>query len=173
MPGISRQQTIYLERFDFGSMVKWFNQLFDEEIAYQPISQPSESANHPLALKRVLCPAVANQQCFYNQWISRAISFVYSLLFTLKSTLAKDVHAVFHKWYCWLPKYFPYYLSLGHCDRFIFLNFAVSVLWFQQVSGYWINKKFICSTVLHTFFVLSASQLTASFPFSMRTSSRL
>ena len=109
--GHQRQQTIYLERFDFGSMVKWFNQLFDEEIAYQPISQPSESANHPLALKRVLCPAVANQQCFYNQWISRAISFVYSLLFALKSTLAKDVHAVFHKWYCWLPKYFPYYLS--------------------------------------------------------------
>ena len=39
--------------------------------------------------------------------------------------------------------------------------------------SYWLIKKFICSTVLHTFFVLFASQLTAALPFSMRTSSHI
>ena len=34
-----------------------------------------------------------------------------------------------------------------------------------------LRKKFICSTVLHTVFVLFASQLTAALLFSMRTSS--
>ena len=34
-----------------------------------------------------------------------------------------------------------------------------------------LRKKFICLTVLHTVFVLFASQLTAALPFSMRTSS--
>ena len=34
-----------------------------------------------------------------------------------------------------------------------------------------LSKKFICLTVLHTVFVLFASQLTAALPFSMRTSS--
>ena len=33
-----------------------------------------------------------------------------------------------------------------------------------------LRKKFICSTVLHTVFVLFASQLTAALLFSMRTS---
>ena len=36
-----------------------------------------------------------------------------------------------------------------------------------------IKKKFICSTVLQTVFVLFALQLTAALPFSMRTSSLL
>ena len=34
-----------------------------------------------------------------------------------------------------------------------------------------LRKKFICSTVLHTVFVLYASQLTAALLFPMRTSS--
>ena len=34
-----------------------------------------------------------------------------------------------------------------------------------------LKTKFICSTVLHTLFVLFASQLTAALPFSMTTSS--
>ena len=34
-----------------------------------------------------------------------------------------------------------------------------------------LRKKFICLTVLHTVFVLFASQLTAALSFSMRTSS--
>ena len=34
-----------------------------------------------------------------------------------------------------------------------------------------LRKKFICSTVLHTVFIIFASQLTAALPFSMRTSS--
>ena len=34
-----------------------------------------------------------------------------------------------------------------------------------------LRKKIICLTVLHTVFVLFASQLTAALPFSMRTSS--
>ena len=36
-----------------------------------------------------------------------------------------------------------------------------------------LRKKFICSTVLHTVFVLFALQLAAALPFSMRTSSTL
>ena len=55
-----------------------------------------------------------------------------------------------------------------HCDRFIFCI----LLWVHHNSMLLtLRKKFICSTVLHTVFVLFASQLTAALPFSMRTSS--
>ena len=60
-----------------------------------------------------------------------------------------------------------------HCDRFIFY---ISLWVFHNSNKSklltLIKKKFICSTVLHTVFVLFASQLTAALPFSMSTSSQ-
>ena len=54
-----------------------------------------------------------------------------------------------------------------HCDRFIFCI----LLWVHHNSMLLtLRKKFICSTVLHTVFIIFASQLTAALPFSMWTS---
>ena len=43
----------------------WFNGSIDCSMKKQPISNPFKSANHRPALK-ILCLAVANQQCFYS-----------------------------------------------------------------------------------------------------------
>ena len=50
----------------------WFNgSMVQSSMKKQPISNLFTSANHWLAFK-ILCLAVANQQCFYNEWISCA-----------------------------------------------------------------------------------------------------
>ena len=70
LPGISRQQTIFLIHLRF--LVQWFDgSMVPSSMKKQPISNLFTSANHWLAFK-ILCLAVANQQCFYNEWISCA-----------------------------------------------------------------------------------------------------
>ena len=64
------QQTIFLIHLRF--LVRWFHgSMVQSSMKKQPISNLVTSANHWLAFK-ILCLAVANQQCFYNEWISRA-----------------------------------------------------------------------------------------------------
>ena len=71
-------------------------------------------------------------------------------------------------WRSWLIRSDFCTRLICHCDRFIFCI----LLWVHHNSMLLtLRKKFICLTVLHTVFVLFASQLTAALPFSMRTSS--
>ena len=119
-------------------------------------------------------------RCLPDLWIKKfwplryllATLFVmYTLIVCWRNSLSA---LLFLKWFtksCWnFVESVSECKHICHCDRFIFCI----LLWVHHNSMLLtLRKKFICSTVLHTVFVLFASQLTAALPFSVRTSSLL